>query len=219
MASSKQTLGQLYQFYVLGINTPAGSVTTDMYNNAVNYFTQAFGVRITDRRDMDSLHYSYFNPGASLAQAVTDYQKWPQHDDMSTASVQRAALLATLWPYNNKLGSWTQDAVDSLPYVAPIPNIVYGGPTTPAPAPAPATGVSSTPYTVAVNPAAASLLPASAVPASLNTGLPVDPTTGQPAVPAPAATNPFLSMLIAYWWIPAGIVGIGLLVLLVRKKK
>lgn len=216
MASSKQTLGQLHQFYVLGKNTPPGDVTTDQYNDAANYFTQAFGVRITDRRDMDSLHRSYFHQGATLDQTVTDYYQWPQHDDIPQPAVQRAALLANFWTYNGILGSWTPDAVQSLPYVAPIPSLVYGGTPTPAPVVA-GTTVVSTPYTVSVNPAAldpagATLLPGG----SAATTSPAATAALLPAAPVPGS---FMDLVTSYWWIPAGILGIGLIILVVKKRK
>lgn len=129
LTTGQSKLSEKFDFYVNGNKNAKQSQDKNLLNQAITFFTNYYGARVTTIEDLDALHYNYNHSGATIDDGVTAYFQRPEKDDVPRANVQRAVQLAYNYtPYNNVAGSWSPDKFLAVPMVGYPPNVAYGQP-------------------------------------------------------------------------------------------
>jgi hypothetical protein len=96
--TGKRKLGEAYLKHVMDQNiTSSQNVTEQQFNQAIDYFTKAFGVPITTIEDLDNLDPNYDTSGSN----VRDYKaRDPLYANIPDSLVQRAVEIKRQLPYS-----------------------------------------------------------------------------------------------------------------------
>lgn len=192
--TSDRLLGAKYTYHIKHVIPPGGKqpLTPDAtVDEAREYFTRMFGVRIMNQDDM-----------LALEQGTAQYLAIPTNAGQSLPPVERAvALKQTYFP--ESLNFWDQTNFSKFPYVADIPNPIPGLPVLATIA---AVQPSQTLSDIINKETQAANTPVETIPAET------------PAISDQLPTG-VGSWLKKFWYIPVGaIVLIGAAVLIVKKK-